>query len=177
MSTAPQPSSATRSAAAAGATVAALSPAERLARSREAIALTMRRSASRRDERDDLGPEWGPSPASPDQARRSAASGSSWWPVLRSFARTWWRRHPLNAMGQMAVPALSAYAQREPYKMMGYAALAGAVVAIVRPWRVMSAGALLAAALRPSEITAFAMTMLASLQASHGDDDPKGKTP
>lgn len=171
MSTAAHP----KSAAMPGVAAPALTPAERLARSREAIALTMRRSGGR-DERDDLGPEWGPSPASTDQADGSTASGSNWWPVLRSFARTWWRRHPLNAMGQMAVPALSAYAQREPYKMMGYAALAGAAIAIVRPWRVMSAGALLAAALRPSEITAFAMTMLASLQASHGDDDAKEKT-
>ncbi len=148
-----------------------LSPAERLARSREAIALTMRRQSGR-DERDDLGPEWGPSEPEPGQAGERRA-GHGWWPVMRSFARTWWRRHPLNTMGQMAVPALSGYAQREPFKLMGYAAVAGAVIAIVRPWRLMSAGALLAAALRPSEISAFAMTMLASLHSSL-DEDGRG---
>jgi hypothetical protein len=82
------------------------------------------------------------------------------------MARTWWHRHPLNAVAHMAKPVIESYARQEPAKLVGIAALAGAAVVVIRPWRLISAGALLAAVLRPSEISAFAMTMMSSFNST-----------
>jgi len=86
--------------------------------------------------------------------------------VFISMARTWWRRHPLNAVAHMAKPVIESYARQEPAKLIGIAALAGVAVVVIKPWRLVSVGALLAAALRPSETSAFAMTMLSSFNST-----------
>ncbi|MES2975794.1 MAG: hypothetical protein V4757_19410 [Pseudomonadota bacterium] len=144
---------------------ARLGGAERLARSRAAITQAFDRDGDAHDY-DDLGAEWGQAAADPKATRPSGKSRSGWWPVAKSLTSSWWHRHPLNAMSHMARPVIETYAKREPAKLLGAAALAGAVLVVVRPWRLISAGALLAAVLRPSEISAFAMTMLSSFNGT-----------
>jgi hypothetical protein len=144
---------------------AQLTALERLARSRQAIAMELGVDGGSRERgRDDLGAEWGQGELD-GQMRRGKPRGG-WWPVFTSMASTWWRRHPLNAVAHMAKPVIESYAREEPAKLMGIAALAGVAVVIIKPWRLISAGALLAAALRPSEISAFAMTMLSSFNST-----------
>lgn len=142
-----------------------LSPKERLARSREAIAASLGGHDPHEAAHDDLGAEWGQD-AIGEHVRRNGKPRAGWWPVFSSLAKTWWHRHPLNAVTHMAKPVIASYAKREPVKLLGAAALLGVVIVVARPWRLISAGALLAAALRPSEISAFAMTMLASFNGT-----------
>lgn len=139
-------------------------PQQRLAKSREAIAASLGQGAGPHDD-NDMGAERGQA-ATGEGSKASGKSRPGWWPVFSSLASTWWSRHPLNAVAHMARPVIASYARREPVKLLGAAALAGAVIVVVRPWRLISAGALLAAALRPSEISAFAMTMLASFNST-----------
>lgn len=144
---------------------AQLTALERLARSREAIAMELGGDRKSRDRsRDDLGAEWGQ--AELDGQMQHGKLRSGWWPVFISMARTWWRRHPLNAVAHMAKPVIESYARQEPAKLIGIAALAGVAVVVIKPWRLVSVGALLAAALRPSETSAFAMTMLSSFNST-----------
>ncbi|RYX89090.1 MAG: hypothetical protein EOO28_34180 [Comamonadaceae bacterium] len=144
---------------------AQLSPKERLAKSREAIAASIGGHDREEPNHDDLGAEWGQDVIG-EHVKPNGKPRSGWWPVFSSLAKTWWHRHPLNAVAHMARPVVSSYARRSPAKLIGAAALVGVVIVIARPWRLISAGALLAAALRPSEISAFAMTMLASFNST-----------
>ena len=141
---------------------ALLTPLQRLARSREAIAYELGGDGG--SSRGDPGTEWGQ--AELDGQMRHGKPRGGWWPVFSSMAKTWWHRHPLNAVAHMAKPVIESYARQEPAKLLGIAALAGVAVVIIKPWRLISAGALLAAVLRPSEISAFAMTMLSSFNST-----------
>jgi hypothetical protein len=143
---------------------ALLTPLQRLARSREAIEVALGHDTGGAERKDS--DTRSPLASGGAQSKAGSKSSSGWWPVMTSLVRTWWHRHPLNAVAHMAEPILASYAKREPVKLLGAAALVGVVIAVARPWRLMSAGALLAAALRPSEISAFAMTMLASFNGT-----------
>ena len=154
---------------------AKLTPQQRLAKSREAIFVSLGHD-SHRHEKNDLGAEWGQAVIG-DHIKAASKLKSGWWPVFTSLAKTWWHRHPLNAVAHMAQPVIATYAKREPLKLLGAAALAGAVIVVVRPWRLISVGALLAAALRPSEISAFAMTMLASFNSTLQKDKAESGAP
>jgi hypothetical protein len=143
---------------------ALLTPLQRLARSREAIEVALGLDASDPDHKQQSTESVKAITSS--HAKPTSKSKSGWWSVLSSLTKTWWHRHPLNAVAHMAEPILASYAKREPAKLLGVAALVGVVIVVARPWRLMSAGALLAAALRPSEISAFAMTMLASFNGT-----------
>lgn len=144
---------------------ARLTAKQRLERSREALNAALNRDDPAH-EHDDLGAEWGQSALDPHVTRPGGRPRSGWWPVARSLAASWWHRHPLNAVSHMARPVVEAYAQRTPGRLLGVAALTGAALVVVRPWRLISAGALLAAVLRPSEISAFAMTMMSSFNGT-----------
>ena len=91
----------------------------------------------------------------PPRQRRDASSlldGIAWAPVARGVARHWWQRHPLHAAGQLARPVLDKYAREEPLKLVAVAAAVGAAVVLTRPWRLLSASAVLATAFKTSEL-------------------------
>ena len=124
----------------------ALTPQQRLAVSRRALVQQLRGEAP---------------PAAPERARSGSPHRPrkpglfdriAWLPVARSMAERWWRRHPANAVGQLARPVLDRYAREQPAKLVAVAAAAGALIVLVRPWRLLSVGALVAAALKSSDI-------------------------
>ncbi len=84
----------------------------------------------------------------------------SWGPVLRSVARRWWQRHPANAAGQLARPLLDHYARTQPVKLMAAAAALGAVAVLVKPWRLLSITAVLAAVMKTSDAADIVTTLM-----------------
>ena len=90
--------------------------------------------------------------------RARSFGGPIWGPLLRNGASIWWRHHPAHAAFQVADSALSHVASRKPYLMLGLAAGAGALVMLIRPWRLVSITGLL--------LAAFKMTDLRSLFGS-----------
>ena len=92
--------------------------------------------------------------APPHQARNASSllNGLDWAPMARGVARHWWQRHPLHAAGQLAQPVLEKYAREEPLKLVAVAAAVGAAVVLTRPWRLISASAVLATAFKTSEL-------------------------
>jgi hypothetical protein len=74
--------------------------------------------------------------------------------------RRWWRRHPANAAGQLARPLLERYAREEPAKLVGAAAAAGALVVLVKPWRLLSITAVLAAVVKTSDVADMVTTLM-----------------
>ena len=84
--------------------------------------------------------------------RPSALSGIAWAPVARGVARHWWQRHPVHAAGELARPLLERYAREEPLKLVAAAAAVGAIVVLARPWRLLTASAVLAAVFKTSDV-------------------------
>ncbi len=70
------------------------------------------------------------------------------------------------------MPLLGAYTRQEPLKVLGVAALLGAAVVVTRPWRLLSAGALLAATFRPADMSALVLSMLTQVSADTPRHNP-----
>jgi hypothetical protein len=91
-----------------------------------------------------------------------ALPGSGWWSVVRDMLGAWWQNHPAHTAAQVVQPVLSAYAQERPLQVVGIAAGLGAALVVFRPWRLVSIGALVAAALKSPAIPGLFMSLLAS---------------
>jgi len=57
----------------------------------------------------------------------------------RSAVGRWWHTHPLNDALQLGRPFLEDYAQRQPGKLIAYGAGVGALLWILKPWKLLSA--------------------------------------
>lgn len=131
-----------------------LTPQQRLAQSRRALIAQLQ--GNRRELQDDALYAVPPPPVQPGGAFEHFAWGS----VARGVVRRWWRRHPANAVGQIARPLLERYAREEPAKLVGAAAAAGAMVVLVKPWRLLSITAVLAAVLKTSDVADLITTLM-----------------
>lgn len=108
----------------------------------------------------------------PAGGQPAAGSGVQWWRLLKRTALRWWQRHPASTVTEVAVPLLGAYTRQEPLKVLGVAALLGAAVVFTRPWRLLSAGALLAATFRPADMSALVLSMLTQVSADAPRHNP-----
>lgn len=108
----------------------------------------------------------------PQGGRRSGLGGNVWFSVGRSVVERWWQRHPAHAAGQLARPLLESYARRQPAKLMAIAAATGAVVVLVKPWRLLSATAVLAAVLKTSDVADIVTTLMQKTTSPPRKDPP-----
>lgn len=90
---------------------------------------------------------------------------------LMDAVGTWWRAHPAHLGLELATPALSEYAARKPWRFLGLAAAGGALIAIIRPWRLLSITGLLMAVLKSPQLSS------ALLSALRAVDRPRGRPP
>lgn len=131
-----------------------LTPQQRLSLSRRALIAQLHEK--------DLAsnPDW--LDEAPDESPRqdSGRQRSPWTAVAGHVVRRWWRRHPANAAGQLALPMLERYAQEQPAKLVAAAAATGALVVLVRPWRLLSITAVLAAVLKTSDVADLVTTLM-----------------
>ena len=120
--------------------------------------------SGRRRQRETAGdeaPEGEPEPA-----------GSGWFGHLRRAASAWWRHHPAHLGLELATPALSAYAGRKPLQYLGIAAAVGAIVVIVRPWRLISVTGLLVALAKSSQMSSVLLSALSAADFRKDHDEP-----
>ena len=90
----------------------------------------------------------------------SYLSRSSYGFLVRNLIERWWNRHPVNAAGQLARPLLEHYARQNPVKLLAISAGIGALVILTKPWRLLSATALLAAFLKTSNVADMVTTLM-----------------
>ncbi len=123
---------------------------ERLARSRQALLEHLR------------GDDEPPSSRSPADTGvvSNLLSRTPYGEVIRSLAQRWWRRHPANAVSQLARPVLERFAREQPGKLVATAAGVGALVFLVKPWRLLSIATLIAAVLKTSDIADMVTTLV-----------------
>jgi len=126
-------------------------PQERLASSRKAIVRHMSRDRQSDDEQKPPGPHGeGDSPHAEDGA----------WGFVKHALGAWWQHHPVSAALSLARPVLDQYAREKPLHLLGIAAVAGAAAVAFKPWRLVSLGGVLLAALKSSEISGTLLSML-----------------
>jgi hypothetical protein len=97
---------------------------------------------------------------------------SPWISMARSLADRWWQRHPAHAVGQLARPLLAQYAKKEPAKLMAFAAATGAALVVVKPWRLLSLTAVLAAVLKTSDLADLVNTLMQQKTTNPRKDMP-----
>ena len=146
-----------------------LTPQERLAISRKAIVRHMNRHHRDVEERFD-------NDSDSNAVNEAASSGiaSPEYSVLsriRYAARMWWHRHPASAAAEIARPLLNDYARAHPFNLLGISVVAGAVLVVIRPWRMISASTLVVAAVKSSGLSNTLFTMLSSLIRPSGNTD------
>lgn len=129
-------------------------PVERLANSRKAIVRHMSRDQLAHDEEANVGDS-----DAEDQAR--FGDGGTWG-ILKHAVGSWWRHHPVSVAFHLARPAIGKYAEEKPLQLLGLAAVAGAAAVVLRPWRLVSLGGVLVAALKSSELSGALLSMLSS---------------
>jgi hypothetical protein len=147
---------------------------DQLERSRLAILEHLHRKEQRRHpDRDELLASQqsgealgGPTPAA--HSRRRAPGG--WMDSAREAIDNWWRYHPAHMAVEVARPALTSYARRKPMQYLGVAAAAGAVVMLLRPWKLISVTGVLVALVKSPQVAGLVMSALSSGQ--NPQDDP-----
>ena len=106
-------------------------------------------------------PRWTPSPARPPASAR----------------RRWWRRHPARSAIELFEPGLARYARRNPHRLIGYAAGAGSLLVLLKPWRLLSLGAAVALAVRATDIAGAALAFLENARAASRAATTKAQEP
>jgi hypothetical protein len=156
---------------------APLTPQQRLAISRRALVRQLNGGEethrTAREPDDDL--EYAHNSDIPGAPAREAASrgrDNIWSSVARGVVQRWWRRHPAHAAGQLARPVLEHYARTEPAKLMAVAAATGAVLVLVKPWRLLSLTAVLAAVLKTSDVADIVNTLMQKTTSPPREDPP-----
>lgn len=160
-----------------------LTPQQRLALSRRALVRELNggeeparasRYATAQEPDDDL--EYAqhdtPDALAHEPRSRGRAGNNVWLSMGRSVVERWWRRHPAHAVGQLARPLLENYARKQPAKLMAAAAATGAVLVLVKPWRLLSVTAVLAAVLKTSDVADIVNTLMQKTQSPPRKDPP-----
>ncbi|MEJ8852184.1 hypothetical protein [Variovorax rhizosphaerae] len=98
---------------------------------------------------------------------RASASGLG-AKLARSAVGRWWHRHPLSGVVELGQPLLQDYARREPVKLVAYGAGAGALLWILKPWKLLSAATVATLILRNVDVAG----MVSGL--SRKSTDPSG---
>jgi hypothetical protein len=125
---------------------------QRLARNRQAM-LAQMRGRNDTEAQDAAGSE---DPEHTEAVERATGT----WGLLQRAARAWWQSHPARFVAHMAEPALNDFARAEPLKLVGIAAGVGAAAIVLKPWRLMSLGAVLAVALRPVDLSSLVLALV-----------------
>ena len=131
------------------------SPQERLAISRRAIVRHMNRDSKSRGDPDNPNPDQ-------TEEQSSSAGSSGTWAVVKHAIQAWWHHHPVSVAFDLARPAIGHYAEDKPFKLLGLAAGVGAAAVLFRPWRLVSLGGVLLAALKSSELSGALHALMSS---------------
>lgn len=142
---------------------------DRLARSRLAIVQHIQRKDRRQEMREEMADTARDAAAAEWEDDRGDAGPMGWIGRARRAVSAWWRYHPAHMAADIATPVLASYARRKPAQMLGAAALAGAVLVFARPWRLVSASALILALVKSSHLPGLLMSVM---QNSGYDDQP-----
>lgn len=125
----------------------ALTPQQRLERTRQALAEQLARRSRHRN-------------------THSAALAADQATPVRGFAararraaRVWWHDHPVHDAVDFARPALQDYARHKPLQLVGIAVGTGAALTLLKSWRLLSLTGVALTLLKTSDLKGVAKTL------------------
>ena len=80
--------------------------------------------------------------------------------MVRHAFNAWWQFHPARAVIAIAEPFVEEFADRKPLRLLGISFGIGVVLAVTRPWRLVSVGGIAIAALKSSRLSGAALNFL-----------------
>ena len=86
--------------------------------------------------------------------------GFEWSALFEAGLSSWWHDHPARAGASLLRSATAEFARKKPMQVVMIAAVAGAAVVLLKPWRMVSVGALGLSLFRSSNFTGVATSML-----------------
>lgn len=95
------------------------------------------------------------------------------WALVKLGLGSWWRHHPANLAVTLGRPVLQRFAKRRPFQLLAASAGVGAVVVLIKPWRLVSLGGLAFATLKSSEFSG----LVASLLSFNTDESDSAENP
>lgn len=107
-----------------------------------------------------------------DRVDPRGGRAAGWLGRGRRIVRTWWRQHPASVGVDLARPVLASYAAQKPAQYLGIAMAAGAVLMLVRPWRLVSATGVAVALLKSSQLSSLLMSAVAGADFGQEDEPP-----
>lgn len=146
------------------------SPQERLASSRKALVRHMTRN------------ERGPKSqlddplALSDEPQDVSEPRHSTFATMSNAAKAWWAHQPAHVAVDFVRPVIGRFAERQPLKLLGIAAGIGAAAVLLRPWRLVSIGGLLLAAVKSAAVPSVLLSMLSSGSSVHADSSTLRET-
>jgi hypothetical protein len=99
-------------------------------------------------------------------AEAEKAPGLDWSSLVKAAMASWWHDHPARAGAHLLRSATEDYARRRPMQVVTIAAVAGAAVVLLKPWRLVSVTALMLSLVRSSNFTGMATSVLESAAQS-----------
>lgn len=148
------------------------SGSDRLERSRLAILEHVHRKDQRRHGREpQVNPQLTEEQVEAMQRARRRPGAAGWMDTARDTIGGWWRYHPANTVLEITKPMLSSYARRKPVQYLGIAAVAGAALFFMRPWKLISVTGILVALVKSPQVAALVMQAMSSSQNPR-DDEP-----
>jgi hypothetical protein len=126
---------------------------DKLARSRQAIIEHIARRQRKHDPREENVHGFADDEGYAYQEDDTYEPGGGWFGHMKHVVRTWWRHHPAQMVVELASPMMRGYARRKPLQLLGISLAAGAVLTVIRPWRVISVTTLLVALLKSGQMS------------------------
>lgn len=90
--------------------------------------------------------------------------------LSRSMLGRWWHRHPLSSVVELGRPLIAHYAHEHPGKLLAYGAGTGALLWVLKPWRLLSLATIFTLAVRSSDLTGLISSALRQPSENAGSD-------
>lgn len=100
-------------------------------------------------------------PLAPTPQRTQGPVGALGTRLRGSLLGRWWQRSDLRHVPELVLPAVESYARVHPTRLVLYAAAAGSLAVLVKPWRMVTAGAVVGLLLKSTHLGALALDLLA----------------
>jgi hypothetical protein len=109
-----------------------------------------------------------------DESGLDSSALSVWPSAVARAVQTWWRSHPVSLAVDVARPVIAKYARGHPFKLLGVAAAAGAAIVVIRPWRLLSVGGILLAAIKSAAVPSVLMSLFSPPdRQTHNPTEPQ----
>lgn len=110
---------------------------------------------------------WGAAHTSEHQAVRDHDEAAiDWGSMLRAGVSAWWSEHPLRSGVTLLKPGVEDFVRRKPFQTIAVAAVAGAALVLIRPWRLISVSAIALSLYRSSNLAGMATSLFATAAQS-----------